>query len=336
MKTGIKSRASNIELLRIISMMMVVIVHLDGGCLSIPNLEGDWGRMDVRAFWRLGVESLAFIGVNCFTLISGYFGIRLRWKSVASYLLQCLFYALGIYAVICTITPTMFSWSGLADNCMVLTHTDLWYVPAYFILMLLSPVINGGFDSMSRRRGMLLTGAFVIFNLWAGWWWGGKFNASGYTAWQLVMMYCIGRVISSYKEDILKISSGWIWMGIYLLCSLATVLLGVYDFRRAYSYNQPFVILASVSFFLFFISLKFRSGIVNYAAKSAFAVYLLHKSPLIWGRYLRPAIVQLWVQTTLAEFSFIIIGITVAIYISAMIIDTIRRYLSGIICRSLK
>lgn len=355
----VKSRASNIELLRIISMMMVVIVHLDGGCLGIPRLEGDWSGMDGSVLWRMGVESLAFIGVNCFTLISGYFGIRLRWKSVAAYLFECIFYAVGIYSVVCFLTPGLFSWAGLGKSFLVLTHTDLWYVPAYFLLMLLSPLINAGFAGLSRRKGMMLTLAFTVFNLWAGWWWGGKFNASGYTAWQLVMMYCIGRVIAAYKEELYLlpnsqfpsvaggryvesapkvrfgergrcITSG-IWFGCYLVCSVLTVIMGVYDFRRAYSYNQPFVILASVTFFLFFASIRFRSGFVNYAARSAFAVYLLHKSPLIWGRYLRPAIIHLWSLTTLAEFTILVAGITVAVYLVAMLIDMVRRIISRIL-----
>ncbi len=330
-------RASNVELLRVVCMMMVVVVHLDGGCLGIPDAEGEWSRMDGRTLWRMGVESLAFIGVNCFTLISGFFGIRLRWKSVAGYLFQCLFYAVGIYAAVCWISPGLFSWRGLGESCLVLSHTDLWYVPAYFMLMLLSPWINAGFEAMSRRKGLLLTLAFTGFNLWVGWWWGGKFNASGYTAWQLVMMYCIGRVLASYKEELSRSRWTWLWpsiyLWIYLLCSFATVAFGVYDFRRAYSYNQPFVILSSVSFFLFFTTLRFRSGIVNYAARSAFAVYLLHKSPLIWGRYLRPGVIHLWTRTSLAEFTILMIAITFAIYLIAMVVDMGRRYLSRLILK---
>ena len=34
---------------------------------------------------------------------------------------------------------------------MVLTHTDLWYVPAYFCLMIISPMLNAGMDALTKR-----------------------------------------------------------------------------------------------------------------------------------------------------------------------------------------
>ena len=69
-------RKSNIELLRIISMAMVLAVHLDGASLGLPHPAGNIVQMTSHDWWRLVVEALMIIGVNCFTLISGYFGIK--------------------------------------------------------------------------------------------------------------------------------------------------------------------------------------------------------------------------------------------------------------------
>lgn len=69
-------RKSNIELLRIVSIVMVLIVHLDGASLGLPEPMGNITTVSGRDWWRLVVESFAIIGVNCFTLISGYFGIK--------------------------------------------------------------------------------------------------------------------------------------------------------------------------------------------------------------------------------------------------------------------
>lgn len=129
-------RQSNIELLRIISMLMVLTVHVDGASLGLPAPDGDFASLSGHDVWRLAVESVAIIGVNCFTMISGYFGIRLRWKSALSFLFECLFYSVAIYIVGC-IAFGGFSWSGWIESWMILSHTDLWYVPAYFGLMLL-------------------------------------------------------------------------------------------------------------------------------------------------------------------------------------------------------
>lgn len=322
-------RESNVEALRIICMLMVVVVHLDGGSLGLPDLEGDWNAMTYRKFWRLVVESFAFIGVNCFTLISGYFGIRLRWKGVLAFLYECVFYAVGIYIVMSILHRASFTWSGLADSALVLTHTDLWYVPAYFLLMLISPWLNSEFANMSRRNSLYLTLAFTGFTFWAGWWWGGKFNAAGYTAWQLVMMYCLGQALACYREELTSRNAMPLWGFAYIIFSVGTIILGVYDFRKAYSYNQPMVVAASISFFMFFVNLKIHSHIVsrsiNYAARSAFAVYLIHKSPLIWSGWLRPLMRDLWNTVSLSIFTLWVIVIPVLFYIFAMYIDMIRR-----------
>ena len=144
-------RQSNIELLRIVSMLMVLAVHVDGASLGLPEPMGDIASLTAHDVWRIVVEAVAIIGVNCFTMISGYFGVRLRLRGVLSFLFQCAFYSVGIYTVVAIVFPGQFSWQGWLESWMVLTHTDLWYVPAYFGLMLLSPVLNAGLDALPKR-----------------------------------------------------------------------------------------------------------------------------------------------------------------------------------------
>ncbi|MBR5899748.1 MAG: hypothetical protein IKZ14_09830, partial [Muribaculaceae bacterium] len=79
------ARKSNIELLRIVSIVMVLIVHLDGASLGLPEPMGNIAAVSSRDWWRLVVESFAIIGVNCFTLISGYFGIKAHWRGFAKF-----------------------------------------------------------------------------------------------------------------------------------------------------------------------------------------------------------------------------------------------------------
>lgn len=87
-------RLSNMELLRIISMLMVLAVHFDGASLGLPQLSGNVDRMNGRRAWQLATESITIIGVNCFTLLSGYFGIKRQGQVgssllVSMYILRC-------------------------------------------------------------------------------------------------------------------------------------------------------------------------------------------------------------------------------------------------------
>lgn len=351
----LKERESNLEALRIVCMMMVVLVHIDGASLGLPSPKGDLQALTSRYVWRLAVESITIIGVNCFTLISGYFGIKLRLKGMLSFLFQCVFYSVLIASLAPGLLGIEFSLKEWGESWLVLSHTDLWYVPAYFCLMLLSPLLNSGVDKLSRREFTYILGIFLLFNIWSGWWWGGSFNPTGYTVMQLILMYLIGRFIRKTIEAkeifededprltprhpaLRRVHLGrWglggymraLGFGGYVAATGMVFLSSLYlEPVKAFAYNSPMVILASVSFFILFLSFRFHSRCVNYIARSAFAVYLIHKAPEIWGNFMRPEICYLWQTQSLLVFTFAAIAITIGIYLLAMLIDPIRRYLS--------
>lgn len=308
------------ELLRIVSMLMVVLVHIDGASLGLPDTLS--AASTARDVWRLAVEALVIIGVNCFTLISGYFGIRLRLQSALSYLFQCLFYAVGLATAACLYRPDAVDAGFWWQSWLVLTHTDLWYVPAYFLLMLISPVINAGLEQVGRRGTFLITGLFIGYTLWAGWWWGGSFNANGYTPLQLLMVYMIGRCLHLLPRP----RRAWPWALAYLGFAAATCLSMTFlDPLRAYAYNSPFVLAESVALFMAFSAIRFRSRAVNFAARSAFAVYLTHKSQIVWDNLFKPLVVKCWGAMTLGEFTLFSLLFALAVYIAVIPLDMLRR-----------
>ncbi|MDE6334866.1 MAG: acyltransferase [Muribaculaceae bacterium] len=320
------------ELLRIVSMLMVLAVHADGAALGLPALHGETDKASAYDLWRLAIESIAIIGVNCFTMISGYFGIHLRWRSAASYLFQCAFYSVGIYSILMLIFPGRLSAAGWAESWLVLSHTDLWYVPAYFGLMLLSPILNAGIKALDRRQYTLILTAFTLFNIWCGWWWQGSFNPTGYTLVQLIFVYVIARYIRLHVSLSSILQHRSTIAATYLLSTAGIFASSLYmDPLLAFAYNSPFVLLSTVSLFSLFTTIRIQSGLINYAAQSAFAAYLIHKAPLIWGNVMKPAMLHM--QASLAGWQLALAGccIVAAFYILAMIIDPVRRILSRIL-----
>ena len=86
-----KVRQSNIELLRIIAMFLVLIVHADFTSIGCPNIE-DIETSPISSFFRILTQSLSLICVNLFVLISGYFGINPKSKSILSLIFQVFFF----------------------------------------------------------------------------------------------------------------------------------------------------------------------------------------------------------------------------------------------------
>ena len=73
-------RQSNIEILRIVAMLLIVLHHL-----CIYGIES--GGFIIQA-----LDSITIIGVNIFLLISGFFSIKLRWSSLLNLFFLCLFF----------------------------------------------------------------------------------------------------------------------------------------------------------------------------------------------------------------------------------------------------
>lgn len=322
--SGRGERESNLEALRIVSMLMVLAVHADGASLGLPLPKGELDALTASEIWRTVVESLAIIGVNCFTMISGYFGISLRPRKVMAFLGIALFYSCGIYLVFCAANPAEFSWGKLGEYARVITCNDLWYVPAYFALMIVAPCLNWIAAEMPWRGFSMLVFALVWLNVFLGWGLGMEFNPTGYTVVQLIMMYMLGRWLGMCPRP--GRVAGYVALGVYVLAAWAVAVSSLHiESSRAYAYNSPAVLVESIALFLFFTSLQFRSVWVNRLAASAFAVYLIHKHPIVWVRWMKPTVINLWNSMGLTAFTFSVIGMIAGIYLTCHLIDRARR-----------
>ena len=75
---GGKIRQSNLELCRILAILLVVLVHANFAWCGWPSNFSECN------FARLLIEGFAIIGVNVFVLITGYFSTSIKMKSLAN------------------------------------------------------------------------------------------------------------------------------------------------------------------------------------------------------------------------------------------------------------
>lgn len=182
-------RLSNMELLRIIAMLLVLFVHVNYFSLGAPNLT-EITTSSVSSFFRIEFESLALVCVNVFVLISGYFGIRPKIKSIANFLFQIWFFQFAIYVLCVLIGKIDFSYYGLLKN---IVPQRRWFIWAYLGLMLVAPMLNCFIEKTSKEAlGKYLiiffTLQFVFGWLFEYWkWYGGgipQFRLSDCICWQ--------------------------------------------------------------------------------------------------------------------------------------------------------
>lgn len=140
-------------------------------------------------------------------------------------------------------------------------------------------------------------------------------------------MYLVGRYVGVHvPRDRMRGRRGvMLFGGCYVLLSLLIALHACRNPGMAYAYNSPLVILSSVALLMMFSRMEFTSRTINLMARSAFAVYLVHKAPLIWGNLMRPAVRWMWAAMPLWLFSLSAIGLMAAIYGVCMCADWVRR-----------
>lgn len=86
-----KKRQLNIELLRIIAMVIVLVGHYNIACNGDVTYELVHTNL-LKAIGIAEIKSWTFVCVPSFIVISGYFGIHWKWKGLFNYLFQISFW----------------------------------------------------------------------------------------------------------------------------------------------------------------------------------------------------------------------------------------------------
>ena len=276
----LKSRDSNMELLRIVSMLLVLLVHADYLSLGAPTTE-DVATHPTESFMKMLVYSISTVCVNCFVLLSGWYGIRPKLKRLGEFLFQVIFIcgtSLSIYLLCSGRSIDMTDIKSL-----LLLTDDLWFVKSYLVLYLLSPALNTFSSTASHREYLfILCGLFLLQTVF-GWgfvvvpWFDG-----GYSPLSFILLYLLGQYLHRYPNKHTNSSSSHhlaSYAFMTVLCAVINFIslrIGIGEGVAWMSYISPLVIINSVLLLLYFSKLSFQSKKVNWVARSCFAVYLLH------------------------------------------------------------
>lgn len=332
-----KVRQSNFELLRIIAMFMVLILHADFVALGQPD-KAEIMNFPFAATLRVILEMASIVAVNVFVLISGWFGIRPSIKGITKFIFQCLFFSLGIYAVVLIKGDVVFSFRGLAD-CFAMMGGGYWFITSYLCLYIFSPVINTFIETASQitYRNVLI--AFFAFQTIYGFCSGGaQFIEKGYSAISFVGLYMLAgyfkRLVNVHKYPKLM------YLCIYVFATLLLSVLyiggeyyGISSISsRCTNYSNPLVIFSATSLLLLFAKIDITSKFINSVAASCFAVYLLHTNSNVYTQYYIQSIKDIVSDYTL--FTVLgVLGCVCAWYLLATFLDKLRIILFELVLR---
>lgn len=334
------SRNYGIDLLRIVSMYLVVILHVlkQGGILDAAK----YGSVQYHLAWLL--ETAAFCAVNCYGLVSGYVGLtsRFRLTNLLQLLLTVLFYSVGITALFAVFVPGSTDLKAWIRALLPFVFNMYWYFSAYFCLFFFTPFLNHLMLTLHQRQASLLVLALVfLFSLLPTCFDRDIFmTENGYSFLWLAVLYLIGGYLRKY--DCMKSISGkQLFLG-YIACVLVTWvskaviafatarLLGYITLERILlNYTSPTILGCAVFLLLLFARFRPSDGCtkwISFFSPLAFSVYLNHTHPLVWNHLLHNRFAG-FAHYTPVTMAGAVLGTAITIWLVCSLIDALRLWL---------
>lgn len=319
-------RQSNFELLRIIAMFLVLGLHFNFKYTGIPVFSHSL-ETDINNIFQIVLEAICLPAVNVFILISGWFSIHATYKGLFSYLFQCVYFLLLTFIFSICIIPSSISIKAIIDFFMLSKYG--WFIVSYLILYIISPILNSFLDRTNNYKLVKCLIVIYLSCLYFGWLGDNSNYNNGYSVVSFINLYVLGRFMALYYHK----SNKWLYllMGSTILNAII-LYLDIYYLQstgisRLLSYLNPLIILQAMSLIMIFSSIKLRySKTVNFIAKSAFAVYLIHDCARYQISFLELLIDKISVYHGM-HYLIIVLMLIAAIYIIAVLFDQGRIFL---------
>ena len=290
----IASRNSSIELARIVAMLLITVGHfvLTFGLFCIPKdtFISSADISSIGAFLpHILIYSFCVVGVNLFILISGYFQIRLTWKGLLGFIALCIFYNLLVLLADWLVNDA-FSVRKLA-KAFIVSKTVNWFFPVYFVLMLVSPLLNQAINTLDIKSLRMISLILFLLNCVSGFLFHNE-NVSGYNAYQFFFLYVLGSWIR--KDPAVRNKSRRFYLMLYAIicllvsaCAVGILRFTTWSLRTVFYYNNPLIVIASAALFIVFTKSDFKSLCLNVFASTVVAalfmqhIFFLTASPYI-------------------------------------------------------
>ena len=333
-----KPRSSNLELYRIVCMLMIVAHHYvvnsgvkadDGPIVADPSamnsifllLFGAWGKT----------------GINCFLMITGYFmctskiTIRKFIKLMGQiYLYKLLLYPILLVAGYETSSPVrivkvlMPTW-GLSDN----------FIGCFIAFWLTIPFLNILVQNMTKKQHelllLLLLGMYTMLGSIP------SFKVTlNYVTW-FGIIYFIASYIRLYPNPLFNRRNFWGWMTLLSIIFAVASVVGMQILlggKVSLSYyfladsNKIFAVAVAFCSFLWFKNMNIRySKIINAFGAGTFGVLLIHANSnamRIWLWKDTVDVVGHFQMYTTGELALYSIGVVLVIFVVCNLIDQLR------------
>ncbi len=266
-----KERKSNLELLRILSMLTIILHHYAVHGRFALGL--DWASDAVIGVCVWGGK----VAINIFILITGYFMCTqdIKLNKIIKLWLELLFYSVSITLIFTLLFNNEINMKMILEAVFPITlfrhHFSTTYIMLYFFI----PFINKFVNTVEKdffTKFIIVTG--ILLSVFPTIWLILNYENSEYSyiLW-MIYIYCIGAYIRKYVE--IK-NKKWIVIGA-IISILVVQISTLFTWKIVLQTYAVPVLICAILVFIMFVNLEIKSNkVINYIATSTFAVYLIH------------------------------------------------------------
>ena len=331
---GGRQRCSNLELYRIVVMLLIVAHHyvVNSGVWDVMEVE----PMSGKSLYLYILGMWGKTGINCFVLITGYFMCKsqITIRKFLKLLLEVLFYNLVIWAIFIGTGYEEFSVKAMVKAFMPVVSIADGFTSCFIIFYLFIPFLNILVKNMSRQQhkhlALLLLFVYTLLGSVP------KFHVVfNYVTW-FVILFIISSYIRLYglfprinnrqwgyfSLLMILLAAGSMVAFLYLHTSYGIKLM---PYRLVADSNKIFAVVAAVCTFMYFKDLPIKqSRLINTISASTFGVLCIHANSDTMRQWLWKDIVDCIGQYGSTHLMLLSLASILLIFLICILIDYIR------------
>lgn len=336
-----KNREANLDLLRIVSMLLIVFLHSIDHSGVLENAENCGMGM---YFYIRFTYAMCMVCVNIYVMLSGYFMVNAKFRlhKLVALWMEAAFYGFVLKLVFMLTGKEAFSVFSLVSCFFPILTGRYWFLTIYVGMYLIAPFLNTLIYAMDRRQhGMLNICLFAIMSLWASLHpaIAGMNSGGGWGLAWFVVLYLAAAWLRLYYESKGKTFRYYaVYVAIPAMMAAGQLAARALDIGilqtiigNWFHYNSAPVYLMTISLFVAFLNLEIRnkklSNLISCIAPLTLGVYLIHAhanvSPWSWE------VLKLHQKMDSVLFLPIQLASIIGIFVVCAAIDATRRVTIG-------
>lgn len=314
-----KERNSNLELYRIIVMLLIVAHHyvVNSGLMSVMKEE----PLHIQSIFLYLFGMWGKTGINCFVMITGYFMCKshISLRKFMKLLFEIYFYNLIITGTFLLTGYCSPSFSTVFYALVPIQSFGVNFVACFVVFYLLIPFLNLLIQTMNSKLHLrLILLCLLVYSVIGTI---PKITLGvNYVSW-FVVLYFIASYIRLYRFPIKISNRNWGWLTLLsILISMASVV-----FMAWLSTVHIMALVTALCSFMFFKDLNIRySKVINLIGASTFGVLLIHANSDIMRQWLWQDILNNVGQYGTNTMVLHAILSVIAIFVICILVDMLR------------